>query len=278
MSNNQAEQPSLSTLIAPYLPALRRYSRALCGRQDTGDLYVRTVLEALIADPKMFKHDGDDGSEPRIELFRIFHAIWQVADDAESDFSRINMPQELSAQSHLQQLTPLARQALLLTVMEGFSTLQAAAILETEQGHVEALLDEARADLDAQMKTEVLIIEDEPIIALDIQRIVEEMGHTVTGNATTRDEAVALAAETQPGLVLADVRLADESSGIDAVNDILTAMDVPVIFITAYPERLLTGERPEPTFLISKPFMPDAVKVAIAQALIFNRPSMAKAS
>jgi len=74
----------------------------------------------------------------------------------------------------------------------------------------------------------------------------------------------------RPGLVLADVQLADGSSGIDAVSDILGEFDVPVIFITAFPERLLTGERPEPTYLISKPFQPENVKAAISQALFFH--------
>jgi CheY-like chemotaxis protein len=70
--------------------------------------------------------------------------------------------------------------------------------------------------------------------------------------------------------VLADIQLADGSSGIDAVKDILARLDVPVIFITAFPERLLTGERPEPTFLITKPFQRSTVKAAISQALFFN--------
>ena len=77
-------------------------------------------------------------------------------------------------------------------------------------------------------------------------------------------------ARHRPGLVLADIQLADGSSGIDAVKDILGRFDVPVIFITAFPERLLTGERPEPTFLITKPFQPETVKAAIGQALFFH--------
>ena len=52
--------------------------------------------------------------------------------------------------------------------------------------------------------------------------------------------------------------------------DILVEFQVPVIFITAFPERLLTGERPEPTFLITKPFQRSTVKAAISQALFFD--------
>ena len=116
----------------------------------------------------------------------------------------------------------------------------------------------------------MLIIEDEPIIAMDIETIVRDLGHNVTGVAVTRDEAVSQARQNPPGLVLADIQLADDSSGIDAVKDILAEFSVPVIFITAFPERLLTGTRPEPTFLITKPFQRSTVKAAIAQALFFD--------
>jgi len=74
----------------------------------------------------------------------------------------------------------------------------------------------------------------------------------------------------RPGLVLADILLADGSSGLDAVNEILRTISVPVIFVTAYPQRLLTGTRPEPTFLITKPFHPNNVKAIISQALFFD--------
>ena len=49
------------------------------------------------------------------------------------------------------------------------------------------------------------------------------------------------------------------------------SFEVPVIFITAYPERFLTGERPEPAFLIAKPFQPSTVSAVLSQALFFER-------
>ena len=72
-------------------------------------------------------------------------------------------------------------------------------------------------------------------------------------------------------MILADIQLADGSSGLEAVNEILGMLEVPVIFITAYPERFLTGSRPEPAFLITKPFLTDTVKAVISQALFFQR-------
>jgi CheY-like chemotaxis protein len=123
-----------------------------------------------------------------------------------------------------------------------------------------------------QVASKVAIIEDEPLIAMDLENLVESLGHQVVGLARTKAEAVALARSARPGL-LADIRLADGASGLDAVNEILETFGVPVIFITAYPETLLTGQRPEPAFLISKPFRAEMVKAIVSQALFFNEMS-----
>jgi CheY-like chemotaxis protein len=154
--------------------------------------------------------------------------------------------------------------------MEGFSTADVASILDLSEREVQPLLQAAVDEITKQPRTTVLIIEDEPIISLDLQSIVGDMGHKVAAVATTRSEAVAAAKRVSPGLVLADIKLADGSSGLDAVKEILSDVKVPTVFITAYPERLLTGERPEPTFLVTKPFMPETVRVTISQALLFT--------
>lgn len=259
---------SLGQQLAPHLPFLRRYARALTGSQSHGDNYVRAALEAIVDAPDQFPRDVD----PRLGLYRTFQAIWSSA-NPESDVvgEDGSGDDESLAQARLAQITPLSRQALLLTSMEGFSSEDAAYLIDTETDEVESLVGEALAEIERQTRADVLIIEDEPIIAMDIETIVRDLGHDVTGIAVTRDEAVALAKQKRPGLVLADIQLADDSSGIDAVKDILAEFSVPVIFITAFPERLLTGERPEPTFLITKPFQRSTVKAAIAQALFFDR-------
>jgi len=259
---------SLGQQLAPHLPFLRRYGRALTGSQSHGDQYVRATLEAIVAAPEEFPRDID----PRLGLYRMFQGIWSSAnaDDLDRDDSLIGDGAENIARARLARMTPLSRQALLLTAMEGFSPEDAAFLLEVQPSEVETLVADALAEIENQTRARVMIIEDEPIIAMDIESIVRDLGHEVTGVAVTRDEAVALALEDRPGLVLADIQLADDSSGIDAVKDILAEFEVPVIFITAFPERLLTGERPEPTFLITKPFQRSTVKAAISQALFFD--------
>ena len=257
---------SLGQKLAPHLPFLRRYARALTGTQSHGDAYVRATLEAIVAAPD----DFPQGVDVRVGLYKTFQAIWNSTNYDEIEAPVVNGEREAVAQARLQTITPLSRQALLLTAMEGFTVPDAAYLIDTSPEEVEALVADAIAEIDRQTRTDVLIIEDEPIIAMDLETIVRDLGHSVSGVAVTRDEAVAQAHAQRPGLVLADIQLADDSSGIDAVKDILVEFSVPVIFITAFSERLLIGERPEPTFLITKPFQRSTVKAAISQALFFN--------
>ena len=259
---------SLGQELAPHLPFLRRYARALTGSQAHGDAFVRAALEAIVAEPDEFPRDVD----PRLGLYRTFHAIWSTANIEEGEEpSRTSFSgSEGIAHARLSRITPLSRQALLLTSLEGFSSDDAGYLIGATPEDVDSLVAEALSEIERQTLADVLIIEDEPIIAMDIETIVRDLGHNVTGVAVTRDEAVAQARSNPPGLVLADIQLADDSSGIDAVKDILAEFSVPVIFITAFPERLPTGTRPEPTFLITKPFQRSTVKAAIAQALFFD--------
>jgi CheY-like chemotaxis protein len=258
---------SLGQKLHPHLPFLRRYARALTGSQAHGDAYVRAALEAIVAAPGEFPTDVD----PRLGLYRTFHVIWSSSHlDDERGGPASESEREAIARARLARITPLSRQALLLTAMEGFTSEDAAYLIDAKPEDVDALVAEALSEIEAQTRSKVLIIEDEPIIAMDIETIVRDLGHDVTAIAVTRDEAVREAMAERPGLVLADIQLADDSSGIDAVKDILGEFSVPVIFITAFPERLLTGERPEPTFLITKPFHRSTVKAAISQALFFD--------
>ncbi len=254
----------LSQEIAPHLPYLRRYARALTGSQHSGDAHVVACLDALVADPSTL--DLERGG--KVGLYQLFHTLWSGLDvdaplpEAEGD--------ERTAQERLAAMTPEGRQILLLTTLEGFNQRDVSQITGYSESEVARLLKDAVAELDRQTATQILIIEDEPLISLDLSEIVESLGHGVTTIARTADQAVAAARANPPGLVLADIQLADGSSGLDAIREILEQFEVPVIFVTSFPERLLTGERPEPTFLITKPYDPNMVKAAISQALFFR--------
>lgn len=255
---------STAQLVVQHLPYLRRYARALTGSQVAGDAYVAATLETLVNEPETLGRSAN----VKADLFRVFTRIWNsLSVNGQSDQVQHDLPAEV----RLGQITPLPRQAFLLSCLEGFSEEDAASILGVDVSEVRALVDEAGRELAADMATEILIIEDEPLIAMDLEALVEGLGHNVTGVARTRTEAIKLAETKRPGLILADIQLADGSSGLDAVNDLLKTFQVPVIFITAYPERFLTGERPEPAFLIAKPFQPANVSAVISQALFFQQ-------
>jgi DNA-directed RNA polymerase specialized sigma24 family protein len=258
--------------ISPHLPYLRRFSRALTGSQQSGDAYVAAVLETLIADPAQFEREPS----AKAALYRTYCRLWEsISLNLKGGDS---VPEwEQSARRHLSKIAPKAREAYLLKAVEGFSAEDIGLILGRDPSEVASLLEEASREIVNQVATQVLIIEDEPIIAMDLETLMESLGHTVTGIARTEREALQLAAAKRPGLVLADIQLADGSSGIDAVNKMLGNFEVPVIFITAFPERLLTGVKPEPAFLITKPFMPEMVKAVVSQALFFDTKSRAAA-
>jgi DNA-directed RNA polymerase specialized sigma24 family protein len=255
---------STSQAVAQHLPYLRRYARALTGNQSSGDAYVAATLEALIQDPSVL----ETTSSTRIALYKLFTKIWNsVALNGENDPGDSNLPVE----QRLAHLTPRPRQAFLLVALEGLSEDDAAKVLEVDVPTLRSLVEESGRELAAEIATDVLIIEDETFIAMDLESLVESLGHRVLGVARTHSEAVALAKAKRPGLILADIQLADGSSGLDAVNELLRSFELPVIFITAYPERFLTGERPEPAFLIAKPFQPATVSAVLSQALFFER-------
>ena len=253
-----------SQTIAKYLPYLRRYARALTGNQSSGDAYVAAAIETLVDDASVV----DETFGPRVGLFRLFAKIWNSVsiNETAEPISSIS-----PAEKRLAHVTPRPRQAFLLVALEGFSEDEAAHILDVDVRTLRRLVEESGSELAAEIATDVLIIEDETFIAMELEEVVKGLGHNVLGVARTHAEAVALAKRKRPGLILADIQLADGTSGLDAVNEMLQTFEVPVIFVTAYPERFLTGTRPEPAFLVTKPFQPSMVSAIVSQALFFER-------
>jgi CheY-like chemotaxis protein len=268
MSQTSTSREDRVDELGQALPYLRRYARALTGNQTTGDNFAAAALEAILADPTALDAD----LSPRIGLFKLFHGVWSSAgkplSDADTELSS-------AAQRRMAHLTSLSREALLLHTIENFSPDEVSQILGSDPAEARGLIDIAIAEMQDAISGRVMIIEDESIIALDLAAIVEDLGHDVVGTARTRSAAVALAAREKPDLILADIHLADGSSGIDAVNQILAEIgERPVIFITAFPDRLLTGKKPEPAFLITKPYAEAEVRSAVSQAMFFASSAM----
>lgn len=263
MSQGQATTPNkMSEAITRTLPFLRRYARAVTGSQQQGDEWVRLCAEVAVRQPDLIAQAEDT----KLGVFTLFHRLRQPfgqldapAADGEGVSGRLK--------ESLTDMAPLQRQVLLLTVLEGFTVGDAAHILGVGIDVAERSLEEARQELQRVASVRILVIEDEAVIALDVADIVRNAGHEVVGIAATEKAAIDLAKKHSPHLVLADIQLRGSDSGIAAVNKIMQSMSVPVIFVTGFPERLLTGKQVEPAFVISKPFDPDLLRAAIAQAL-----------
>ncbi len=229
------------------LPYARRYARALSGSQPRGDNLVAESLKEIL-------EDDEQETNAQFSLYRSVTRRFEKSAAASSPFA-------------IGRLSPTQRQLLLLTSLEELPIAAAASVLGIAAPEAEAQLLDARNHLRAGAATDVLIIEDEPIIAMDIEELVQSCGHNVVGVASTEAEAVEIAERTRPGLILADINLGSGGDGTTAVSRIMRHHYAPVIFVTAYPERLLTGEALEPAFVITKPFEPMTLAIATYQAV-----------
>ncbi len=229
------------------LPYARRYARALTGSQPRGDSLVAESLQEMLA-------EAETDSDAKHALYQTVTRRFDKASVASSPFV-------------IGRLSQKQRQLLLLTSLEELPIEAAAPIVAIPVKDAESQLAAAREHLRAGAATDVLIIEDEPVIAMDIEELVQSCGHNVVGVAATEAEAVELAELHRPGLILADINLGSGGDGTSAVSRIMRHHYAPVIFVTAYPERLLTGEALEPAFVITKPFEPMTLAIATYQAV-----------
>lgn len=248
---------------AATLPYLRRYARALTGSQQHGDQWVRMCVEVLVQQPELLSSKATTAAD----IFTLFHTLQQPFGTLEQESSTEPTDAPARLKTHLTDIPQRQRQVLLLTVLEGFPIDDVARILGIDIDEAEADLKQARDELERVASVRVLVIEDEAVIALDVAKIVRNAGHQVVGIAPTEKAAIDLAKKHLPHLVLADIQLKDGDSGIVAVREILKAVSAPVIFVTGFPERLLTGHGLEPAFIITKPFNPEMLKTAMAHAL-----------
>ena len=123
---------SLVANTAPHLPYLRRFARALTGGQKSGDAYVVSVLEALVADPDSF----DTKNDPRVELFKAFCRTWNSLSTSISPRPNTRRKSSTIRRSGSEALTPLPRQAFLLMAVEEFTLPEIAQILGKSEAEV----------------------------------------------------------------------------------------------------------------------------------------------
>ena len=250
--NEKVMSGSDRTALLRALPYGRRYARALLGSQERGDAVVAAALRAALAElaPGM----SDAGARAALYLAISDDVRRAPPRDRPGTGTGTGCPccSACCCCSRRSKSNPSRRPRRLAA--------------SKSRSRSASCARRARA-LRANAAARVLIIEDEPIIALDIQDLVERCGHSVVGIASTESEAVQIARAERPSLVLADINLGAGGDGAAAVSRILRDVTAPVIFVTAFPERLLTGEAVEPAFVITKPFDPTTLAVATYQAV-----------
>lgn len=250
--------------IEEQLPYLRRYARAMSGSRDLGDRIAEQALIRFLRDDEALSENTD----LRVVLFRALQDARGELDYALEDEAASKALAQ--ANRHLSRLTPGSRDAFLLSAFEQFSTEQIATIMRRTPDEIDGLITVARQDLSNMITGRILVIEDELAVANEISEIVVEMGHSVIGNAPTKEDALEIVEQVEPDLILSDIQLANGGSGITAVSEILRSYPMtPVVYITGFPERLLTGKGPEPAFLVTKPYSPEQVRSAVSQAMFF---------
>lgn len=248
--------------VASQVPYLRRYAHALTGDRVRGDTYVQACLESLLHDRRWLR----EGRSLRLELFRRFHEIWwRLHGPLTGRPPGPVAPEQRAVQRYLQELGNEERQALLLNALEGFPAAEVAYVLDMPLSEVHDLIGDARRRLPRHLPANVLVIEDEPMIAWDLSRMLTDMGYTVVGAAATQQDAVLLARSKHPDLILADVVLGRGGSGAEAVREIRQFADVPAIYVTAYPEQCQQGAR---DLVVAKPFRADDIRGALARTLV----------
>jgi CheY-like chemotaxis protein len=231
--------------VEQLVPYLRRYARASLGDTGNGDACVERVLERVLAasiEPS-FESDAYDRE-------KLYQLLDQEIAEASSDPGA------------------KARRALLLIAVEGFKDSAAGRILGVNRDELAQLVDVAERDFAASTATRMLIVEDEPLIAAQLKRLTNGLGHNVIGVASTAAAAIKLNAEHKPDIILCDIMLADGSLGTDAIQEMALPDSVPVVFITAYPEKYLATLNEGPSYLITKPFSQDYLKAVIGHALL----------
>jgi FixJ family two-component response regulator/DNA-directed RNA polymerase specialized sigma24 family protein len=263
--------PYDSDALLALVPYLRRHARLLTGSKEVGDEYVRLCLELITAEPERL-----EGGELRVQLFAAFHASWHALNQSAEPAS-VSTDQQERLEQGLAALVPSDRRILLLSVVEDFTVEEVAQIVGQDAAQIKQRLREAHRNLDRFVRVPVLIIEDEAMIAMELKELIESMGLSVIKVVARQEQAIAAAESQKPGLVLSDIQLQDDGSGIEAARDILQRYeDVPIVFVTGFPERLLTGEGLEPAFVVAKPFKEMGLKIVIAQALTtYSEPASA---
>lgn len=245
---------------------VRQFARAIFADRLIGDELTRLALAKVNIDP-------NGSTDSLSDLLHAFLHTWRMASSGKPTEKSLFSDEALLAA--LPEPPGDDRLMLLLVDVLSFSPETAAKIISLNDKDPYKALEMGRQIVSLPRKARAIIIEDEPLIAADLREIMSSMGIEVVGEANTADKAVSLSKREKPNIILADYNLVGMKTGADAVMEIQDMNNCPVVFITGYPEQVLTGEDVEPDFVIAKPYRIESVKAAVAHCLDVERAQIA---
>ena len=251
-------------LLRRFTPELRRYAFLLTGSPADGDDLVEACLRAAVRDPWQIRL-----AQPRRSLYRLFHEANPVIPGEPCAASPAIPGSGARLLNRLMLLAQDERAVLVLRISLGFEEADVADILQLSADRVRTILTTTRQRLARADLAQVLIIEDDFLIASELSALVERMGPHVCGTAASYREALQAADACRPGLILADIQLRDGPfTGLEAAHAIAQNSNSRVIIVTAYPERVAHSSALVPFAVLTKPFDYDALGRTIDRSLM----------
>lgn len=256
-----------------HLPFLRRYARALTGSTERGDDLVTRGVEVAMMAPSRFGLDKGEGA--RLSLYALLHLLFDEdretgADDERHEGRPVASPHPI--ERALATLPELYRRMYLLITLEELSQAEAAQVLHLTAADALVTLKEARERVRSALTQRVLVVEDNPVLAMEIGELVADMGHVVCGTAVNEQEALELLEAESPTLALLDVRLADGGSGVEIARRLRRVRSLRTIFVTAFDGDLEELGARHLGQIVRKPFTNDAIRAAISRAVFMPTP------
>lgn len=249
----------------PRAALLRRYFRAVLGDQAAGDRLAGALWPWVEANTQDVSHAWDQ-TPVLLAAMRRWRALHHTS----------AVPAPFSPMAIAKAVSParaLHRQTGILVDVFGLSIAQAAAALDRSEGEVTLLLADARTLARARLGCDVLIVEDDPLVAHHLSQLAQEAGATTVTIAADAEAAMDIAQMRPPALVLCDYDLGQGANGADLVKQLTAAHDCVCVFVTAYPDEAARGCQGEPAFIIGKPFREAVVRAALAYAGSADRPA-----
>lgn len=261
---------TLARSLIAEIPALRRFSRALIGHAARADAYLEHALTYLLSKsaPSRLVSDGD-AQNTRLELLKSLLSVISPRLDGSDPCDGCAM--EKATQSILLRIPLRPRIAFLLRTLEELRDDDIADVMGVSPLQARLLVELGSASIASEMATRVLIIDGNASTANKLETIIEELGHSSCGKASSTDEARALTDRENPGLILAALSFLDGSSSIAILEELLKDHDIPVIIITEHPELWKSESGISPVGFITKPFLTDTVRATICKALFFKK-------